>query len=111
MLMMDMRIWGGGRVWGCRGVSYLFFFLSFSRFFFLVSLLFSFLLLFFSGGNSGHLADMYQFTADSNDAVLGFQFSYMTKSIYTGLVMTCDSNANICTTCTKQSAAGQAPAY
>lgn len=67
--------------------------------------------LFFSDGNSGHLANMYQFTADSNDAVLGFQFSYMTKSIYTGLVMTCDSNANICTTCTKQSTAGQAPAY
>lgn len=78
---------------------------------FIFSFFFSFFFLFISDGNSGHLANMYQFTADSNDAVVGFQFSYMTKSIYTGLVMTCDSNANICTTCTKQSTAGQAPAY
>lgn len=86
-------------MWGCRGVSFSSF-LDFLSFFF-----------FFSEESSGHLANMCQFTADSNDAVLGFQFSYMTKSIYTGLVMTCDSNANICTTCTKQGTAGQAPAY
>lgn len=82
--------------------------LSFSFFFSRFSFLFSFL---FFNGFEFWLTSIDLFTADSNDAVLGFQFSYMTKSIYTGLVMTCDSNANICTTCTKQSTAGQAPTY
>jgi hypothetical protein len=39
--------------------------------------------------------------ASAGNTTEAFQFSYMARSIYTGLVLTCDSTANICTSCTQ----------
>ncbi|WPA97887.1 uncharacterized protein RHO25_002498 [Cercospora beticola] len=39
---------------------------------------------------------------DASGDATAFMFSYRTRSVYPGLVLTCDTNSNICTQCTQE---------